>query len=57
MKAHIVIDLDELTQQTKGELLDTLYHIEDQMEYKCKSVSKLINYLQEHLHEDKKEVK
>ena len=48
MKAHIIIDLNELTNDTKEELLNTLYHIEDQMSYKCKSVSKTIDTLQEY---------
>ena len=50
MKVTIVIDLEELTRSTKGQLLDTLYHVEDQMMYKCKSVSRTIDLLQELLH-------
>ena len=47
MKKTIVIDIDNLTTQTQEELLDVLYHIEDNLEYECKSVSSTINYLQE----------
>lgn len=49
MKVHIVIDLEELTKATKEQLLDTLYHVEDQMCYKCKSVSRVIDTLQNDL--------
>lgn len=38
--------LDKLTHNTKEELLFILYKIEDELEYKCKSVSRAIDYLQ-----------
>lgn len=47
MKKTFVIDIDNLTTQTQEELLGVLYHIEDNLEYECKSVSNTINYLQE----------
>lgn len=47
MKKTIVIDIDELSTKNQQELLDVLYHIEDDLEYECKSVSSTINYLQE----------
>lgn len=47
MKKTIVIDIDNLTTQNQEELLDALYRIEANLEYKCKSVSSTINYLQE----------
>ena len=37
---------DSLSKDTKIELLFTLYKIEDKLGYKCKSISKAINYLQ-----------
>ena len=46
MKKTIVIDIDNLTTQTQEELLGVLYHIEDNLEYECKSVSSTIDYLQ-----------
>lgn len=46
MKKTIVIDIDNLTTQTQEELLGVLYHIEDNLGYKCKSVSSTIDYLQ-----------
>lgn len=46
MKKTIVIDIDELSTKNQEELLDVLYHIEDNLEYECKSVSSTINYLQ-----------
>lgn len=49
MKVHIIIDLEELTKATKEELLNTLYHVEDEMGYKCKSVSGVIDTLQNDL--------
>lgn len=36
----------KLTEDTKLEMLFTLYRIEDELEYKCKSITKMINYLQ-----------
>ena len=47
MKKTIVIDIDNLTAKNQEELLDILYHIEDNLDYECKSVSSTINYLQE----------
>ena len=47
MKKTIVIDIDNLSTKSQEELLDVLYHIEDDLEYECKSVSSAINYLQE----------
>lgn len=55
-KVRLVIDLDELNEETKRELLDVLYHVEDQMCYKCKSVSKTIDYLQNILFEEKSDM-
>ena len=46
MKTTIVVDLNELSKETKDKLLDTLYQVEDEMGYKCKSVSKTIDILQ-----------
>lgn len=46
MKKTIVIDIDNLTTKNQEELLDVLYHIEDNLDYECKSVSNTINYLQ-----------
>lgn len=42
--------LDELPFDTCEDLLHLLYTIEDQLGYKCKRVSKTINYLQDYLH-------
>lgn len=42
--------IDELPFDTCEQLLDILYIIEDQLDYKCKSVSATINYLQNELH-------
>ena len=47
MKKTIVIDIDNLSTKNQEELLDVLYHIEDNLDYECKSVSSTINYLQE----------
>lgn len=38
--------IDSLSEATRLEMLFTLYRIEDELEYKCKSISKTINYLQ-----------
>lgn len=46
MKKTIVIDIDNLSTKNQEELLDVLYHIEDNLGYKCKSVSSTIDYLQ-----------
>lgn len=46
-KTTIVVDLNQLSTETLNNLLNTLYQIEDEMGYKCKSVSKAINILQE----------
>ena len=47
-KRTICVDMDCLDHKLKMELLDVLYHIEDSMNYKCKSVSNLINDLQDY---------
>ena len=39
--------LNSLSKMTRAELLDVLYKVEDELEYKCKKVSKTIDYLQE----------
>lgn len=38
--------LSELRKETIDELLNILYTIENQLCYKCKNVSKTINYIQ-----------
>lgn len=38
--------IDSLSKSAKMELLFTLYEIEDELGYKCKNISKVINYLQ-----------
>lgn len=38
--------LDSLSEDTRLEMLFTLYRVEDELGYKCKSISKAINYLQ-----------
>lgn len=38
--------IDSLSKATRMELLFTLYRIEDELGYNCKSISKTINYLQ-----------
>lgn len=38
--------IDSLSKSAKMELLFTLYEIEDELGYNCKSISKTINYLQ-----------
>lgn len=47
--------IDELPFDTCQQLLDVLYIIEDQLDYKCKKVSETINYLQDELHPIEKE--
>ena len=42
--------IDDLPYDTCEQLLDVLYIIEDQLDYKCKKVSATINYLQDELH-------
>lgn len=49
MKKEIIINLDELSLQNKNNLLTALYNIEDNEMYKCESVSKAINDLQNEL--------
>lgn len=49
MKTTIQFDLSLLTVEAKRKLLGAMYLIEDQHYYKCPSVSKLINTLQEEL--------
>lgn len=44
--------IDSLSEATRLEMLFTLYRIEDELEYKCKSVSKAINYLQKGVSDD-----
>ena len=46
--------INDLPYDTCEQLLHVLYIIEDQLNYKCKSVSKTINYLQDELHPVKK---
>ena len=46
MKKTIVIDIDNLMTQNQEDLLQVLYRIEDDLGYKCKSVSSAIDYLQ-----------
>jgi hypothetical protein len=41
--------LNTLSAKTRAELLDTLYKVEDELEYKCKKVSNTIDYLQKTL--------
>ena len=55
MKKTIVIDIDNLTTQNQQKLLDTLYNIEDNLGYECKSVSSTIKYLQEILYHNDEE--
>ena len=47
--------IDDLPYDTCEQLLDVLYIIEDQLNYKCKKVSATINYLQDELHPVKKD--
>ena len=47
--------IDDLPHDTCEQLLDVLYIIEDQLNYKCKKVSATINYLQDELHLVKKD--
>ena len=37
----------QLDKQTREKLLLVLYTIEDELQYKCKNVSKTINYIQQ----------
>ena len=39
--------LNKITQKNKEELLMILYSIEDNLDYKCKNISKTINYIQD----------
>lgn len=48
--------IDNLPYDTCEQLLDVLYIVEDQLDYKCKRVSATINYLQDELHLVKKDV-
>ena len=54
MKKTIVIDIDNLMTQNQEDLLNVLYRIEDDLGYKCKSVSSTINYLQKILCKEEK---
>jgi hypothetical protein len=47
--------INDLPYDTCEQLLDILYIIEDQLSYKCKSVSATINYLQDELHPAKED--
>ena len=47
--------IENLPYDTCEQLLDLLYIIEDQLNYKCKKISNTINYLQEELHPINKE--
>lgn len=40
-------EINQLTKETKTELLSLLYIIEDELMYKCKSISNTISYLQD----------
>lgn len=39
--------LNELSEDTRSDLLSVLWVIEDELQYKCKKVTKTIDYLEE----------
>lgn len=39
--------LNELSEDTRSDLLSVLWAIEDELQYKCKKVTKTIDYLEE----------
>jgi hypothetical protein len=43
--------IGQLRKQTRIDLLTLLYQVEDDLQYKSKSVSKTIDYLQEYIKE------
>ena len=56
--SKLVISIEQikmLSKKAKDKLLNTLYCIEDELFYECKSVSETINYLQDNYKESKDE--
>lgn len=54
MRDRIIIHLDEITYESKEQLLTTLWNIEDDEGYECASISKAISILQELITNERK---